>query len=395
MDKDNPLYYWLSWLYSRRRFLIVHTILVCIIAVAIALSLRKTYTSSATILPPETSELSSFLAGDLSGGIGGVPGALSGGSNTATRKLLSILNSRSLAERTITRFNLEGRYEGANIEDRIDRLHSNTMFTIDDDNMLSIRVRAHTDLFHPDEEENEARHLAYQMCSFISHALDSTYTQLQVEQARQQRKLIQRRLEQNREDLQQAQLDLKTFAEQNSAIALPEQIESSVSAAAEIQSQLLINKLELSALQATYSDDNTTIRQKQTLVKELSKALGDFRTKGLLKDSLSVLPSFNESPELVYEYAQIQMDLKVQEELHKYLTQQFERAKLEEAKQAPVLQFIDTPRVPTRKSGPPRTIITIILVFLGVLAGLIYLVITDIYWDRVRDTYREIAAEQE
>jgi uncharacterized protein involved in exopolysaccharide biosynthesis len=67
--------------------------------------------------------------------------------------------------------------------------------------------------------------------------------------------------------------------------------------------------------------------------------------------------------------------VKVQETVFELLTQQYEMARLEEAKDVPVISIIDAPGIPEKKSFPPRLILTAVLTFLSfsVAASLILL----------------------
>ncbi len=96
MNKDKLLLL-ITILYKRRTFLLIHFILASVIAVSYALSAKKTYSSSATILPPgANSVLNSFLPAEMTQGLGGAISALTGSSGDATNKILAILIAENL-----------------------------------------------------------------------------------------------------------------------------------------------------------------------------------------------------------------------------------------------------------------------------------------------------------
>ncbi len=57
--------------------------------------------------------------------------------------------------------------------------------------------------------------------------------------------------------------------------------------------------------------------------------------------------------------------MKVQEAIFELLTQQYEMARLEEAKDVPVVHVIDAPGIPEKKSFPPRVILSAVLTLLA------------------------------
>jgi len=72
---------------------------------------------------------------------------------------------------------------------------------------------------------------------------------------------------------------------------------------------------------------------------------------------------FARLPKISLEYARLLRNLKVQEAIYELLTQQYEQAKIMEAKDTPTVQILDKASPPERKSFPKRGII-IILVFI-------------------------------
>jgi hypothetical protein len=62
-------------------------------------------------------------------------------------------------------------------------------------------------------------------------------------------------------------------------------------------------------------------------------------------------------PQAGLEYIRKYRDVKYHEALFEVLSKQYEAARLDEAKSAPLVQIIDKAVVPERKSWPPRTLL--------------------------------------
>ena len=352
--------------------------------------MAKTYTSSATILPPNTTSSTSILPQSMTEGLGGALGDLASGSTSGTNTLLSILHSRQLALSTIERFDLMERFEAEYVEDALEAFGNIVTISISEESMVNVTVNTETEWLHLQEDEAETKELAYSMCRYITNKLDSIYTHLEVQEPRLERKIVEKRFEQNKRDLRQAQQNLKRFSEKYGMIALPEQVESTVKAAAKLQSKLLINKIELKTLKSTFNESNAQVQQKKVFIDELNNSLQEFSKSSSIKDSLSIFPSISQSPGLIDQFTTIQRNLKVQELLYEFLIQRYEQVKLEEAKQTPRLQYIDEPMMPTRKSAPARSLVTIAFVIVGMTIGMAYILIVDVYGKKAVDFYHKI-----
>jgi len=79
--------------------------------------------------------------------------------------------------------------------------------------------------------------------------------------------------------------------------------------------------------------------------------------------------SIQNSPLLTFEQDRLQRTLDVKKAVYTTIIQQYEQARLEEARNVPTLTVLADPYVPTKKSGPPRRLI----IALFAMAGLVML----------------------
>ena len=79
-------------------------------------------------------------------------------------------------------------------------------------------------------------------------------------------------------------------------------------------------------------------------------------------------------PEAAIEYVRARRELKLQETLLESMVRQFEIAKLDEAKEGPVLQQVDKALPPDRKSKPSRALIVIASTLLALMLSLVFVV---------------------
>lgn len=112
------------------------------------------------------------------------------------------------------------------------------------------------------------------------------------------------------------------------------------------------------------------------------------------KDSGELYPPLRQLPRLAVPYADLYRRVKVQETVFELLTQQYEMARIEEAKDVPAVNVIDPPGVPEKKSFPPRLLLTLLLTVLS-FAGAATLILMRERWSRVGpgDPRKRLAVE--
>jgi len=384
MNENSQLLKFSAALYKRRHFLIVYVIFTCIVAVSISLSVKKTYVSSATILTPSSSTgLSSFLPPSMTEGLGGAIGAFTSSPGSGLNTIMSILNSREIAEILINEFGLMEYFKSPTIEDAIEAYREMVSVTINDESMIKVSVYSETEIFHPDESELKSRYMAFDMAKYILSTLDSLNVGLETERARFQRQLIEKRYLKNQIDLKNAEVALMEFSQDYGVIALPEQFAASIQAAAKIESQLLFSKNELGTLMELYDNNSKEIQLKRLEIDQLNYTLESFLNKTFSPDSMSVLPAFISGPNLLYQYTSLYRDQRVQELLFEFLTQSYEQAKLDEEKQTPRLQYIDYPKLPTRKAAPSRAILSILVTLISLTFITTYVIFIELYKGKI------------
>jgi capsule polysaccharide export protein KpsE/RkpR len=142
-------------------------------------------------------------------------------------------------------------------------------------------------------------------------------------------------------------------------------------------------------LQQIYGDGNVRVRAARArigvLKSELTKMSGSASPEASNQSgeaSSELYPSLRQLPRLAVPYADLYRRVRIQETVFELLSQQYEMARIEEAKDTPVVAVIDQPLVAERKSFPPRTLMTLLLTMLAVGATCFYIVLRSM-WEHV------------
>jgi capsule polysaccharide export protein KpsE/RkpR len=100
--------------------------------------------------------------------------------------------------------------------------------------------------------------------------------------------------------------------------------------------------------------------------------------------SNELYPPLRQLPRLAVPYADLYREVRVQETVYELLTQQLEMARIQEAKDIPVVSVIDAPGVPEKKSFPPRLFVALLLTMIAVTVTAVLLLIR-LRWAAVPD----------
>jgi capsule polysaccharide export protein KpsE/RkpR len=285
------------------------------------------------------------------GGIGAVTGDLLGVKSTGAL-FVGIVRSRTVEDRIIEEFNLKEVYGAARMEDA--RASLEDRFTVSEDRKSGIITISVTD---------KSRLRARDMAQSFVRELDRVVAQVSTSAARRERQFLEERLKTVKEELDQAAQEFSQFASKNTAIDIKEQGRTMVEAAATLQGHLIAAQSELEGVRQIYTENNARVRALRSRIEELQRQLnklggepgrtGNPGNPGN-SEKKSLYPSIRELPVLGVTYADLYRRTKIAEVVYELLTQQYELAKVQEAKEIPTVKVLDAPVLPEKKSFPPR-----------------------------------------
>jgi len=382
---------YLELFWANRRLLVRTAIYALVASIAIALLIPVRYQSVTRLMPPDGQSgsglgmLAAMAERSGVGSVGGVAGDLLGLKSSGAL-FVGILGSDTVEDDLISQFQLMKVYHVSKIEDARKELGQHT--DISEDRKSGIILIGVTD--------HDPQRAAAMAQEYVTE-LDRLVAQVSTSSARRERIFLEERLQKVKADLDAAATNFSDFASRNTAIDIPAQGKAMVEAAATLQGHLIAAQAELSSLQQIYAESNVRVRATEARVNELQKKLneiGGAGTQGELKSDNSLYPSIRKLPLLGVTYADLYRQSKIQETVYQLLTQQYELAKVQEAKEIPTVKILDAALVPTKKSFPPRSAIVMLGVILGVTLAMTWIV-GKTRWDAVDESDpRKLFAEE-
>jgi uncharacterized protein involved in exopolysaccharide biosynthesis len=387
-DREEPIrllpYLQLFW--QSRRFLTRAILSAFLASALIAILIPNRYHSLTRLMPPDTQSGSGLgilaaMAGKAGagsgGGLGGFAGGMAGdllGVKTSGALFIGIVGSQTVQDRVIRDFDLQRVYWHSKIEDARKDLTEHTDVAEDrKSGIITIGVT--------DRDPKRAAGMAH---AYVDE-LDRLVAQVSTSSARRERIFLEERLKTVKAELDTTAKNFSNFASKNTAIDIPAQGKAMVEAAANLQGRLIAAQAELSGLQQIYTKNNVRVRAAEARVNELQQKLteiGGGDIEGDSKEASALYPSIRRLPILGVTYADLFLQTKIQATVYELLTQQYETAKVQEAKEIPSVKVLDVAVVPTKKSFPPRTLLTILGTLLGLAVAMTW-VVAKARWDAV------------
>ncbi|MBV8865934.1 MAG: lipopolysaccharide biosynthesis protein [Acidobacteriaceae bacterium] len=352
---------------SRRRKTVIWAVgVAAFAATGIAFLIPAQYTAEAVILTPQQAQPSLSAMAQLAGAGAGLSGLslISGfGLRNPSDLYVGILQSRTIADALINRFNLKQVYNVKFVQQARKHLARRTAIKAGKDTLIHIEV----------DDRDPKR--AAQLANAYVEELSGRNTTVALTEASQRRMFFEGQLAKEKGLLTTAEIALRD-TEQITGLVVPSgQAEALIRSASQLNAEILSREAQLAGMRTYAADENprfqTVKRELAALRSELANLESGEHVAGTPEVSAGKLPQAG------LEYLRKYRDVKYHESLYETLAKQYEAARLDEAKAAPLIQVIDRAVVPERKSWPPRLLIVLISSALAAFGTGLLIVVTS------------------
>lgn len=353
---------------ARHKKLVIGMPIICsFIALTISLSMTPIFTSTVKIMPPQ--QQGSGLAAAMLGQLGGLAGAAGGiaGLKNPNDLYVGILESRTIADNLIKRFNLKQRY-GAETTDGT-RAVLNKISEINNskkDGLISISV--------DDKDPQFAADLAN---AYIEELTKLTQT-MAVSDASKRRLFFEKQLKDAKDQLAEAEVGLRKTQEKTGMIQPDGQVQAIISSIAQLKGAIAAKEVQLKAMRTYATVQNPDVQRSQEELSALQEQLAKLERNHGSKDGDFMVPT-GKLPEVGIEYVRRFRDVKYYETLFEMLAKQYELARVDESRDASMIQILDKAVAAEHKSKPKRALITLTGMIAGGLIGIFAAFILEAY----------------
>ncbi|MFZ0914718.1 MAG: GNVR domain-containing protein [Candidatus Korobacteraceae bacterium] len=323
------------------------TLAAALLAFIVAMLLPKMYTATTTVLPPQQNQSTAMAMLGQLGAIAGL-GSADLGLKNPDDLFVAMLGSRTIEDRLIDRFDLRRVYWVKQYRQARKKLEGRSDILAEKEGLISIAVS--------DRDPKRAADLA----NAYVEELRRLNGNLAVTEAAQRRAFYQQQLDGEREALNQAEAALKQVEEKSGLVQPDAQGKAIVSAVADMRAQVAIHEVQLQAMRTYATESNPDVKRAQQELAGLRAQLAKLeRNTGELGNGNLQVPT-RQLPAVELEYLRQLRDVKYHEALYDFLTKQLEASRIDEAKDAILVQVVDKAVLPERKSSPKRAFIVLV-----------------------------------
>lgn len=348
----------------RKRFVLAMTVAGGLIAGGIALLLQPMYTATAVIMPPQQQQsAASALLGQL-----GPMASLTGrdlGFKTPADLYIGILGGRTIADQLIGDFGLQKLYDAKTIQDARALLAKRTHFSTGKDSLIRISV-----------DDHDAKRAGALTNAYID-ALQKQNGRLAITEAAQRRLFFEQQMEKEKNALTDSEESLKGTQERTGVLEVNSQVEATIRAVAQLRAEIVSREVALVSLKRAATPENPVVVRQETELAALRGQLQQLESKTNQASPGDPIITSTQVPKVGLEYVRAVRDVKYHETLFELLSKQYEVARIDEAKEAPMIQIVDAAVPPEKKSWPPRTLLCIAGAICSGLLGCLWVLMTN------------------
>jgi uncharacterized protein involved in exopolysaccharide biosynthesis len=323
-------------LLAKWRWVIGAPLAASVVALGASYLIKPTFTARTTFMPPQQQQ--GAAAGALAN-LGALAG-LSGGVRNSGDQHVTFLQSRTVADRMIERFDLKNVYDEALGHDVRLKLTQKTRTTLGKkDGVITLEV-----------DDQDPRRAADMANAYVDELRKLTST-LTLTEAQQRRAFFEGQLKQVR-----AKLDAAQAALQGSGVSVDSikaEPKAAVDALAKIRAEVTSAEVRLQMLSSSLAEGTPEVRQQAAAVSRLRSELARAGQAG---------------QSAAGGYIAAYREFKYQEGLFDLIARQYELARVDESREGGQLQVIDAAQAPERKSKPKRSQLMMVGFILALLA---------------------------
>ena len=304
-----------------------------LLALAITYVIAPTFTARMSFLPPQQQQSAAASALASLGALSGLAGA---GTRTSGDQYVALLQSSTIEDRLIDKFDLMAVYGQKYRVDTRKALERNVRIAFGKkDGLITVEVDDHS--------AERAASIANQHLEELRHLT----SKLALTEAQQRRVLFEAQMKSTRQNLTDAQLSLQ--ASGFDANAIRAEPRAAADGYARLKAELTAAEVALQTIRQTLTDAAPEVQQQQAKFQALRAQLAQFENKPAVADSSNYIGKYRE--------------FKYQEALFELFSRQYELARLDESREGALMQVVDAATIPEVRSKPRRATTAIATAF--------------------------------
>jgi tyrosine-protein kinase Etk/Wzc len=346
-------------LVSRKWLIVRVTGIGLLIGVISCLMWPVRYTATTKIMPPQQTQSAASLMMNQLANMGGSSLAAAAGGSLGLKSpndiYIGLLNSRIVADAIIAQFSLANVYRAKDMTAARKRLAKSTDIASEKSGFITVSVT--------DRDKMRCAGMA----NAYTAGLRTLTKTLAVTEASQRRLFYEDQLKQAKEGLVTAEIAFEQVQQKKGLVQLDAQAKTMIEGLAVLRAQIDAKEVELQAIRSYSTEHNpevalaeeelSSLRAESARLQQRNHSLG-FGDMGL-----------EDVPGAGLEYLRAEHELKYRQAMFDLLIKQYDAARLDESKDAAIIQVVEPAIMPDRRSSPKPGWIVLLSMAGGFVVG--------------------------
>ncbi len=348
------------------------TVATSVAALVVSFLLPSTFTGVTRILPPQQGQsTAAMMLGQIGGGFGGLAGAALG-IKYSSDLYVAMLKSDTVADALIERFKLMELYDEKDLVDARKRLAKDSRFLSDKSSGIIV-IQA----------DARAPARAAELANAYVEELHKLTNTLAISEAAQRRAFFERELQQTKEKLADAEVKLREAIASGGLVSVDAQGRATVETVARLRAQISAKEIQIGAMKAYATPSNPDLQRAERELSAMRQELSRLES-GVPAGDVAVGGDARGMGNI-----RLLREVKYNEVMFEQLAKLFELARVDEAKEAPLVQVMDRAVPPKKKSGPKRGLIVAAATVGGFIAAVLAAFASNALDDARQDPVRQ------
>ncbi len=383
MNKDMGLLDLIYVIAKSRSLVILITLIFAVGAVIYSVVTPEYWKSEAKILPITESGAISTIGGSIADMLGG--GFLRTQKSEMAVEFIAVMLSRQFREPVIREFDLINYFKitdkepQKSLEIALRKMSGNMVDIVFDQesNLITISI------------ETRDKQLSKDIADYYVNALQTHNLQNRMSRGKLNREFLEKQVIKNHTDIDSLALALKLFQEKHQTIALDQQTQNLITLYSNSVAAYFQSEIELELAKANYSENSPVLQE----LKRKNELLAS-QIKSLERSGSDLMPKYivqiDKIPAIGLRYAQLMLNLEIKKKVFELLYPQYELAKLEELKDMPVFEVLDSPQIAGIRSRPKRALTVIVITFAAFILVCLMAVVKERIFVQNRESVSKI-----
>ena len=258
----------------------------------------------------------------------------------------TIIYSRKNLDNIIEKFNL---MEAYNVEYMVDaRKRAAKMIDVEITDESAYKISVRTD----------SPELSAQIINYILKEVNNAVINLNIMKSKENKDFLEKRYFEVIQHLNSIEDSLKAFQKLSGLLDAENQVKTIIEAYSSLEKELVQKEIEKSVFEKILEKNNPKLNVLENEVNSLQKKIENIKKSGI--ENSFILP-YKSLPENVLQFLRLAREVEIYNTILEFLVPIYEKAKIDEQNDIPVLQIIDYGSIAEKKSYPPRILFSLLI----------------------------------